>query len=97
MPFPLRTSEVRTGRVSVSGDFKKVELMGDCKCGCGKQAGNGNFIAGHSQVLTARLVNEVGGLFSLQELVRSAKEYSSGEKCQEELLGTIQRLFSVKM
>jgi len=67
--------------------------MGDCKCGCGKPANGGNFITGHSQVLTASLVNEAGGLFTLQELIDAAKEYSCGEKDQEEFLNIIRRIF----
>jgi len=70
--------------------------MGDCKCGCGKPASGGNFIAGHSQVLTASLVKEAGGLFALQELVQAAKEYSCREKGQEEFLHIVQRIFPVK-
>jgi hypothetical protein len=50
--------------------------MGDCRCGCGESAENGDFIAGHSQKLTASLVKEFGGLFALQEFIQSAKEYS---------------------
>ena len=70
--------------------------MGNCKCGCGKPASGGNFLAGHSQVLTARLVNEVGGLFALQELVQSAKKYSFGEKDAKDFLEIIRRIFPVK-
>jgi len=70
--------------------------MGNCKCGCGEAARSGNFIAGHSQKLTANLVNEVGGLFTLQELVQAAKKYSCGEKGQEQFLSVVQRIFPVK-
>ncbi|MEW6334202.1 MAG: hypothetical protein AB1558_08020 [Thermodesulfobacteriota bacterium] len=67
--------------------------MGDCKCGCGEPASNGDFIAGHSQKLTAHLVKEVGGLFVLQELIRSAKQYAHGEQEAEILLDLIRRIF----
>ena len=67
--------------------------MGDCKCGCGKQASSGNFIAGHSRVLTASLVKEVGVFFALQELIQAAKEYSCGEKDSEQFLNIVQRIF----
>lgn len=70
--------------------------MGDCKCGCGEPAENGDFIAGHSQKLTASLVKEVGGLFNLQALVRSIKKYSYGEQDPEELLDLIRRIFPEK-
>jgi hypothetical protein len=70
--------------------------MGNCKCGCGEEANNGDFIAGHSQKLTSHLVKEVGGLFTLQELVQSAKKYSHGKKDSEEFLDLIRRIFSVK-
>jgi hypothetical protein len=70
--------------------------MGECKCGCGEKASNGDFIAGHSQKLTASLVKEVGGLFALQKLVQSAKKYSCGEKDPEEFLDLIRRIFPVK-
>ena len=70
--------------------------MGNCKCGCGEPASGGNFIAGHSQKFIANLVNEVGGLFALQELVQSAKKYSCGEKDPEELLDIIRHIFSGK-
>jgi hypothetical protein len=70
--------------------------MTKCKCGCGEPAENGNFIAGHSQKLTVSLVKEVGGLFALQELVQSAKKYSTGEKDPEEFLGLIRRIFPGK-
>jgi len=70
--------------------------MGDCKCGCGKPANGGNFIAGHSQILTASLVNEAGGLFALQELVQGAKKYSCGEKDPEQFLDVVRSIFSIK-
>jgi hypothetical protein len=70
--------------------------MGICKCGCGETASSGNFIAGHSQRLTASLVKEVGGLFALQKLVNAAKKYSCGEKDQEEFLDLIRRIFPRK-
>jgi len=70
--------------------------MGDCKCGCGEPASNKDFIAGHSQKLTASLVKEVGGLFALQDLVQSAKKCSYGEKGSEEFLDLIRRIFPVK-
>lgn len=70
--------------------------MGDCKCGCGEEAGNGDFIVGHSQKLTSSLVKEVGGLFTLQELIQSAKQYSYGEKRTKEFLDLIKRIFPVK-
>jgi hypothetical protein len=60
--------------------------MGDCRCGCGESAENGDFIAGHSQKLAASLIREVGGIFVLQELVQAAKKYSQGKKDPEELL-----------
>jgi hypothetical protein len=74
----------------------KGEYMGKCKCGCGERASGGNFIAGHSQKLTASLVNDVGGLFALQKLVQSAKKFSSGEKDPEEFLDLIRRIFPRK-
>jgi hypothetical protein len=70
--------------------------MGKCKCGCGETARGGDFIAGHSQKLTASLVKEVGGLFALQKLVQSTKKYACGEKVPEELeelLDLIRRIF----
>lgn len=67
--------------------------MGACRCGCGEPASNGDFIAGHSQKLTSSLVKEVGGLFALQDLVQSAKEYSRGGKNQKEFLDLVRRLF----
>jgi hypothetical protein len=70
--------------------------MGDCRCGCGESAENGDFIAGHSQKLTASLVKEFGGLFALQEFIQSAKEYSYGEKGTKEFLDFIRRIFPVK-
>jgi len=70
--------------------------VGDCRCGCGEPAENGDFIAGHSQKLTASLVKQVGGLFALQELVQSAQKYSCEEKSQEEFLDLIRRIFPVK-
>ncbi|OHE22091.1 MAG: hypothetical protein A2X92_02545 [Syntrophus sp. GWC2_56_31] len=70
--------------------------MGDCRCGCGEPANNGDFIAGHSQKLTSSLVKEVGGLFALQELIQSAKQYSYGEKRTKEFLDLIRRIFPVK-
>lgn len=70
--------------------------MGDCKCGCGEPAENGDFIAGHSQKLSANLVKQVGGLFVLQELVQSAKKYAYGEKDPKEFLDLIRRIFPVK-
>jgi hypothetical protein len=70
--------------------------MGKCKCGCGETARGGNFIAGHSQRLTASLVNDVGGLFVLQKLVQSAKKFSCGEKEPEEFLDLIRRIFPRK-
>jgi hypothetical protein len=70
--------------------------MGKCKCGCGETASGGNFIAGHSQKLTASLVKEVGGLFALQKLVQSAQKYACGEKDPEEFLDLIRRIFPVK-
>lgn len=70
--------------------------MGACKCGCGDPAENGDFIAGHSQKLSASLVKEVGGLFVLQELVESAKKYSYGEKGTKEFLDLIRRIFPAK-
>ena len=70
--------------------------MGNCKCGCGKPASGGNFIAGHGQKLTAILVSEVGSLFALRELVQSAKKYSCGEKDPEEFLDLIRRIFPRK-
>jgi hypothetical protein len=63
--------------------------MGDCRCGCGEPAENGDFIAGHGQKLSASLVKEVGGLFVLQELDESAKQYSYGEKGTNEFLDLI--------
>ncbi len=69
--------------------------MGSCKCGCGETARSGDFIAGHSQKLTASLVNEIGGLFALQELIQSTKKYSCGEKRPEEFLDLIWRIFPV--
>jgi hypothetical protein len=70
--------------------------MGDCRCGCGEPVRSGDFIAGHSGKLTASLVKEVGGLFTLQELVQSAKKFSYGEKDPKELLDLIRRIFPVK-
>ena len=70
--------------------------MAKCKCGCGETVNGGNFIAGHSQKLTASLVKEVGGLFALQELVQAAKKYAHGEKDPEEFLALIRRIFSSK-
>ena len=67
--------------------------MGRCKCGCGEPVNDANFVAGHSQKLTARLVSEVGGLFALQELVQAAKKYSCGEKNSKEFLDIVQRIF----
>ncbi|MCG6536418.1 MAG: hypothetical protein L7F78_17355 [Syntrophales bacterium LBB04] len=67
--------------------------MGDCKCGCGKAGSNGNFVAGHSQVLTASLVKEAGGLFALQELIQAAKKFSYGEKRQDQFLDIVRRIF----
>lgn len=75
---------------------EKEKYMGKCKCGCGEPATSGNFVAGHSQKLMASLVNEVGGLFALQELVQSAKNYSYGEKDQKEFLDLIRRIFPRK-
>ena len=66
--------------------------MGACRCGCGEPASNGDFIVGHIQRLTVSLVKEVGGLFALQELVKSAKEYSRGGKNQKEFLDLVRRL-----
>ena len=70
--------------------------MGDCKCGCGEPVRSGDFIAGHSGKLTASLVKEVGGLFALQELIQSAKQYSYGEKRTKEFLDLNRRIFPVK-
>jgi hypothetical protein len=70
--------------------------MGYCRCGCGEPVRSGDFIAGHSGKLTSSLVKEVGGLFTLQELVQSAKQYSDGEKDPKELLDLIRRIFPVK-
>ena len=71
--------------------------MGNCKCGCGQPTSSGNFITGHnSQKLTASLIDEVGSLSALQELVQSAKKYSRGEKDPEEFLDLIRRIFPVK-
>jgi hypothetical protein len=70
--------------------------MGKCKCGCGETASSGNFVAGHSQKLTASLVNDVGGLFALQKLVQSAKKFSAGEKDPAEFLDLIRRIFPRK-
>jgi hypothetical protein len=70
--------------------------MGNCKCGCGERTSGGNFLPGHDQKLRTMLVDEVGGLFALQELVQSAKKYSCGEKDPEELLDLIRRIFPVK-
>jgi hypothetical protein len=70
--------------------------MGNCRCGCGQPAENGDFIAGHSQKLAASLIREVGGLFALQGLVQSAKKYSYGKKDREEFLDLIRRIFPVK-
>jgi len=70
--------------------------MGDCRCGCGEPANNGDFIAGHAQKLTSSLVKEVGGLFVLQELVEFAKKYSYGEKGTKEFLDLIRRIFPAK-
>ena len=70
--------------------------MGNCKCGCGEEANNGDFIADHSQKLTSHLVKEVGGLFALQELIQSANQYSDGEMRTKEFLDLIRRIFPVK-
>lgn len=70
--------------------------MGDCKCGCGEPANNGDFIAGHSQKLISSLVKELGGLSALQELVQSAKQYSYGEMRTKDFLDLIRRFFPVK-
>jgi hypothetical protein len=70
--------------------------MGDCRCGCGEPANNGEFIAGHSQKLTSSLVKEVGGLFVLQELIQAAKKYSQGKKDPEAFLDLIRRIFPVQ-
>jgi hypothetical protein len=42
------------------------------------------------------LVDEVGSLFALQELIQSAKKYSCGEKEPEEFLELIRRIFPGK-
>jgi hypothetical protein len=70
--------------------------MGDCRCGCGESAENGDFIAGHSQKLTASLVKEFGGLFALQDLIQAAKKYSHGKKDPAEFLDLIRRIFPAK-
>jgi hypothetical protein len=70
--------------------------MGDRKCGCGNPVNGTNFLPGHDQKLRTMLVNEVGGLFALQELVQSAKKYSCGEKDPEEFLDLIRRIFPGK-
>jgi len=70
--------------------------MGECKCGCGEPASNGDFIAGHSQKLTANSVKEVGGLFVLQELILSAKKYAYGQQDSDELPDLIRRIFPLK-
>ena len=70
--------------------------MGNCKCGCGNPVSRTNFLPGHDQKLRTRLVDEVGGLFALQELVQSAKKYSRGEKDPQELLDLIRRIFPIK-
>ena len=70
--------------------------MGDCKCGCGEPVRSGDFIAGHSGKLTSSLVKEVGGLFTLQELIQAAKQYSYGEKRTKEFLDLIRRIFPAK-
>ncbi len=70
--------------------------MNNCKCGCGNPASGRNFLPGHDQRLRTRLVDEVGGLFALQELVQSAKKYSCGEMDTEKFLNLIRRIFPVK-
>jgi len=68
--------------------------MGNCKCGCGEPASNGNFISGHGQKLTACLVKEAGGLFALQELVDAAKKYSGGTMESEEFTSIVRKNFT---
>lgn len=70
--------------------------MGDCRCGCGEEVSNGNFVTGHGQKLTARLMKEAGGLFLLQELVESAKAYSFGKMDLEYFLDLLRRIFPAK-
>ena len=70
--------------------------MGNCKCGCGEPASGRNFIAGRGQKLADSLVSEVGSLFTLQELVQSAKKYFCGGKDPEEFLDLIRRIFPLK-
>lgn len=70
--------------------------MGNCKCGCGNPVSDRNFLPGHDQKLRTMLVDEVGGLFALQELVQSAKQYTRGEKDPEEFLEHIKSIFPVK-
>lgn len=67
--------------------------MGDCRCGCGEEASNGDFIAGHSQKLTSRLFKQVGGLFAMQELIQSAKKFAYGGQDPETFLSLVRRLF----
>jgi hypothetical protein len=69
--------------------------MDDCKCGCGGQASNGNFLPGHDQKLRTKLEKEVGGVLGLEALVNAAKAYSYSETSVEEFKDAVRRLFAV--
>jgi len=68
--------------------------MGSCKCGCGNPVNDKNFLPGHDQKLRTMLVNEVGGLFALQELVDAGKKYTSGVMEPETFTSIVKEIFT---
>jgi hypothetical protein len=69
--------------------------MGECKCGCGKETTNEkDFKTGHDSKLRSKIENEVGGIFALEKLVRTANDYSCGKIKEGEFLKVVREIFT---
>jgi hypothetical protein len=64
-----------------------------CECGCGEEAGRGQFLSGHDQRLRTSLEGEVGGLLPLRTLVKAAQSYVDGTITDQTFTQTVRSVF----
>ena len=65
--------------------------MPECACGCGEQTAGGTYRPGHDARLRARIEESIGGLLSLEEIIRDVLRHVDGELTADELSASIGR------